>query len=46
MAFTKLQSNQPAANQKIFSREKKETRSDERLVGEQTNREMNPKESR
>jgi hypothetical protein len=46
MAFTNLKSNQPATNQKIFTREKTETRDDERMVGERTNREMNPKYSK
>jgi hypothetical protein len=46
MAFTNLKSNQPATNQKIFTREKTETRDDERMVGEKKNKEMYPKYSK
>src|ERR1019366_6099773 len=37
-----LKANQPVTNQKIFNREKTETRDDERMVGEKKNKEMYP----
>jgi hypothetical protein len=46
MAFTKMKSNQPATNQKIFNREATETRDDERMIGEKKNKEMYPKYSK
>jgi hypothetical protein len=41
-----LKANQPVTNQKIFNREKTETRDDERMVGEKKNKEMYPQYSK
>ena len=46
MAFTNLNANRPVTEQRIFSREREETRKDERMIGEKKNKEMNPKYSK